>query len=349
MKKKNIFDRKFIELTGCIHNHTEYSFDASIPMTQVIKAAKKNNLDYITINDHRNKKAKDDPAVLNEKELLVIVGVELNDPENNNHFLVFNSDEILIGKSASEYVKYYSEKTDAITFAAHPFERRSSKKFRKYIWTNTKNNDFDGIEIWNYLSIWLGKLKPELNGLPMILFPSLFVTKPYRKNISWWDELNNSGRRKSAIDSVDAHSEVFDKLGFKIKFLTHNKMFKTIRTNIWLPENLEITEKNVLQALKNGNSYIVNYKIGNPYNFYAGISANGKSAVFGEEIEYSEEMKFYFRLPEISNVKLFRNGKKIAQILDEKGFFPIEESGNYRLEITRFGRGWIYTNNIYVV
>ena len=94
MKKKNIFDRKFIELTGCIHNHTEYSFDASIPMSQVIKAAKKNNLDYITINDHRNKKAKNDPAVLNERELLVIVGIELNDPENNNHFLVFNSDEI---------------------------------------------------------------------------------------------------------------------------------------------------------------------------------------------------------------------------------------------------------------
>jgi len=348
VKIKNIFDRKFIELTGCIHNHTEYSFDCNIPVSEVIRAAKKNNLDYITINDHRTKKAEKDIAVLEEKELQVIVGVEINDKENNNHFLVFNSDDIMIGKSADEYVKFYSQQKNAVTFAAHPFERRSSNKFRKYIWTDKNNDGFDGLEIWNYLSIWLGKLKPELNGLPMILLPSLFVKKPYRKNISYWDELNNAGKRKAAIGSVDAHSEVFDKLGFKIKFLTHNMLFKTIRTNIWLPENVEISKENILQALKNGNSYLVNYKVGNPYNFYAGISANGKSAVFGEEIQFQEEMKFYFRLPKIAKVKLFKNGKNIARKLDEKGFFPIETPGNYRLEITRFGRGWIYTNNIYV-
>ncbi|OQX70562.1 MAG: hypothetical protein B6D62_04490, partial [Candidatus Cloacimonas sp. 4484_275] len=72
----------------------------------------------------------------------------------------------------------------------------------------------------------------------------------------------------------------------------------------------EISKENILQALKNGNSYLVNYKVGNPYNFYAGISANGKSAVFGEKIQFQEEMKFYLKkvsfllkLPEITGWK----------------------------------------------
>ncbi|MCK4695609.1 MAG: hypothetical protein KAT74_07590, partial [Candidatus Cloacimonetes bacterium] len=133
------------------------------------------------------------------------------------------------------------------------------------------------------------------------------------------------------------------------KFLAHKSVFKTIRTNVLIPVEDEINEQNILKTLKNGNSYIVNYKTGSPYNFYAGISSGKKSAIFGEEIEFDNKLKYYFRIPKISKVKLFRNGEKIASKYSDKGYFKITEKGNYRLEITRFGRGWIYTNNIYVI
>jgi len=105
----------------------------------------------------------------------------------------------------------------------------------------------------------------------------------------------------------------------------------------------------ILQALKEGKSYIVNYKMGIPYNFYAGIKCGDNSAVFGEEIELQEGARFYYRLPKISKIKLFHNGVIIEKQFKEKGFFEITEKGFYRLEITRWGRGWIYTNNIYVI
>jgi len=348
MKNKNIFNTKYFELTGCVHNHTEYSFDAQVKLSKIIRAAKKNSLDYITINDHHTKAAQNDDAVKKETNLIVIVGVEVNDTSKNNHFLVFNSDEIIEGKEAKEYVQRYAD-SDAICFAAHPFEKRSSKKFRKYIWTDKGNDGFDGIEIWNYLSEWIGKLNPKLNGLFFILFPSLFVKKPFKEAVEYWDDLNNAGKRRSAIGSVDAHSEKMEKFGFKFKFLTHKTMFSSIRTNVLIPENNPIEQQNILKALKNGNSYIVNYKRGNPYDFYAGIASKNDSAVFGEELSLSKEMYFYFKLPKIARVKLFRNGKKMASRLDEKGRFKITQKGNYRLEIYRFGYTWIFTNNIYII
>ncbi|MEA2095886.1 MAG: CehA/McbA family metallohydrolase [Candidatus Cloacimonadota bacterium] len=349
MKNKNIFNKKYFELTGCVHNHTEYSFDAQVKLSKIIKAAKKNELDYLTINDHHTMAAREDKAVKKENDLIVIIGAEINDPEKNNHFLVFNTDEIIQGKKAKEYIQRYA-KSEAICFAAHPFEKRVSKRFRKYIWTDKKNDDFDGIEIWNYLSEWIGKLNPKLNGLFFVLFPSLFVRKPLRETLDYWDELNNAGKRMSAIGSVDAHSERIKKFGIKLEFLTHKTLFRSIRTNVLIPEEAQIDQQNILEALKNGNSYIVNYKVGNPYDFYAGIaSSKDVSAIFGKELPFTEKMYYYFRLPKIARVKLYRNGKKIASKLDEKGRFEITQKGNYRLEIYRFGYGWIFTNNIYVV
>ena len=127
-------------------------------------------------------------------------------------------------------------------------------------------------------------------------------------------------------------------------------MFSSIRTNVLIPEDIPIDQQNILKALKNGNSYIVNYKVGNPYDFYAGIaSSKDDNAIFGNELQFSQNMYFYFRLPKIARIKLYRNGKKIASKLDEKGRFEIKQKGNYRLEIYRFGYGWIFTNNIYVI
>ncbi|MDA3813602.1 MAG: PHP domain-containing protein [Candidatus Cloacimonetes bacterium] len=349
MKKKNIFNKKYFELTGCVHNHTIYSFDAHVKLNKILKAAKKNELDYLTINDHFTLAAGDDEAVKKENDLIIIVGAEINDPEKNNHFLVFNTAEIIKGKKSQEYTKRYAE-SDAICFAAHPFEKRVSKQFRKYIWTDKRNDNFDGIEIWNYLSEWIGKLNPILNGLFFVLFPSKFVRKPLREVLDYWDELNNAGKRRSAIGSVDAHSERMEKFGIKFSFLTHKTLFRSIRTNVLIPEDIQVDQQNIVKALKNGNSYIVNYKVGNPYDFYAGIaSSKDNSAIYGEELLLSENMYFYFRLPKIDRVKLFRNGKKIDSKLDEKGRFEITQKGNYRLEIYRFGYGWIFTNNIYVI
>ncbi|MCD4819555.1 MAG: hypothetical protein K8S23_12775 [Candidatus Cloacimonetes bacterium] len=349
MKKKSIFSRDFFELTGCVHNHSEYSYDSSVPISKIILAARNNELDYFTLNDHLNMQARDDRDFRNEKDILIIAGSEINDKSNNNHFLVFDHSEIIKGEDASKYSKYYFE-NGVTCFAAHPFEKRICNKFRKYIWTDPENTNFHGLEIWNAVSEWVGKLSPKKNGVFLVFFSSFFIRKPFQKTLNYWDDLAKNNIRKAAIGSTDAHSITHKWMGLKLVFLTHKMLFKTIRTNVLLSASETPSQKSILKALRNGNSYIVNYKQGNPYNFYAGISdSKGKSAIFGEEIEYSENLKFYFRLPKIAKVVLIRSGKKIKTERDEKGYFDILGKGVYRLEITQLGRGWIYTNHIYVI
>ena len=347
MKQKNIFTRKFWELTGCVHNHSEYSHDSSVPISKIIKAARVNHLDYFTINDHRNKDAANDIALGKERDIFCIVGVEINDPDNNNHALVFNSDKIITGASAEYYTSEY-EAENAVTFIAHPIEKRKSDVFRTYQWTDHTNTKFAGMEIWNFVSDWVGHVNPKLNGIFMAAFPAICVRKPHQELLNYWDDLNKQGLQKSAIGSVDAHEQQHKFMGIKFRFLTHKYLFKTIRTNVLIHEEKELSQATIIEALANGNSYIVNYKCGDPYNFFAGISNKKNSAIFGEEITWQEDMKFYYRLPKICKIKLICDGKVMAKQHDEKGHFIVPKPGSYRLEISFMDRGWIYSNNIYV-
>ncbi|HPR17805.1 MAG TPA: PHP domain-containing protein [Candidatus Cloacimonadota bacterium] len=348
MKKKNIFDRTFYELTGCIHNHSVYSYDGIISMARIIREAKLRELDYITINDHNTREALQDESYLKEKDLIIIVGAEVNDPEMNHHYLVFNSEKIIQNAEVQDYVSYYRA-NEAIGFAAHPIERRISRRFRKYEWHNKEVDGFDGLEIWNYLSEWIGKMKPKMNGLFLVIFPSFFVVKPFREILNWWDKMNTEGKRKAGIGSVDAHTERMSKFGIEFKFLRHRTLYKALRTNVLIESPTPVNESSILKALKNGNSYIVNYKNGNPFDFYAGISNGEINAILGEDIKFREGLKFYFRLPAIARVSLYRDGIKLQSQTTEMGYFEIDSPGNYRLEITKWGRGWIYTNNIFVI
>ncbi len=349
MIKKLIINRYFNELTGSIHNHTEYSKDGRVPVREIMRYAEKAELDFFTINDHNTLEAKKEKILKSKSYPIVIVGIEVNDPEDNHHLLVFNSSVIKTEVKAQEYMDYYHEE-NAITFAAHPNERRISQQFRKYEWLDRSLNKFDGLEIWNYSSSWLGKVKPSLNGLICVLFPQLFIRKPLRKNLNFWDSLNLANMRKSAIGSVDAHDIIKRVCYCKLHILPHKKLFKTIRTNVLIPEKTEVNEENILKALKQGNSYIVNYSLGKPWNFYAVASdKEGHSAIFGEEIRLSPTLRFFYNLPMESTVALYYNGKKIDVKKSKNGYFKINEAGFYRLEISRYRYGWIYSNPIYVL
>ena len=248
-----------------------------------------------------------------------------------------------------EYTTYYFNKPNTVTFAAHPFDKRAIKSLKKYRWENVNITQFNGIEIWNAVSDWIKNLIPKKNGFFFVFFPSLFINSADKEAILWWDNLNKQGLKKSAIGSADAHSFPYKKFGINFKFLSHKYLFSTIRTNIIIKKKDKISSKDILKALKNGNSYIVNYKVGYPVSFYAGMKdKKGNFALPGDEITLSKGLKFYFNTSYWVKTKCFKNGEKIGEISDNKGYFDIKEKGNYRLEIERRFKKWIYTNNIYV-
>ncbi len=357
MRSVKILKRKYTELTGTIHNHSNFSYDCDVKIDTILKAARKHRLDYLTINDHH---ALMDEDVLEQGlqkfreeysyKPFVLAGSELNDPEEYHHLLTFGDNLPYKELTAEEYIDEIRSR-GKVLFAAHPYEKRVCKDYPLYIWEDVDLLEkVDGLEIWNFSSSWLSKLHPRRNGLLLLLFPSWFVRNPFPENLILWDNLNRKGIKTSAIGSTDAHATVHKTLFVRFRVLTHNYLFKTIRTNVLLPEGISPDNRNILQALKNGNSYIVNYRQGYPYNFYAGIGNEEGSAVsFGEEIKWEKNLKFYYYLPKNAAVSLVRDGEIIARQNNSYGSFPITSTGNYRLQAERFAAGWIFTNNIYVV
>jgi len=357
MRTVNILNRRYTELTGAIHNHSNFSYDCDVTLDTILNAALKNRLDYLTINDHHAVPDEEDITRSLQKykeekayEPYLLTGSELNDSEEHHHLLTFGRKYQEKDRAIEEYIELI--KSDGgVIFAAHPYEKRVCKDYPLYIWAKIDLLEkVNGMEIWNYSSSWLSKLHPRRNGIFLLLFPNWFVRNPFRENLILWDNLNNKGFRISAIGSTDAHGTNYKALFIRFRVLTHKFLFRTIRTNVLLGEDIPLSNDSILNALKNGNSYVVNYTLGNPYNFYAGIGNDaGEGVSFGEEIEWQKNLKFFYMLPKNCSVKLYKDGYLHAQQNNRYGSFPIPSTGFYRLQIERFGAGWIFTNNIYVI
>ncbi len=355
MIKKSVFGKEIFEYTGVIHVHTEHSFDGHGSLVNIVKTAEKLNVDFVCITDHRSLEVRNDLSALPQSNIHVLIGYEMNDVAKNNHYLIFNVDKVFpLSMSAEEYVEKTS-KVGGTGFIAHPFEKRRSKRtLRTYNWTSWNVDEFDGIEIWNYISEWTDRLRIPWNVLPKILFPNTSIKRPGKKVLKKWDELNCNGLKKPGIGSVDSHENRYSVGPISISFLPHRKLFGTIRTNIQTrqPISTENATREILAYLKNGNSYIVNYTHADPYMFYCGIESKSseKFALPGEEISLEEkDLYLFIYLQQDCHIKIIHNGNLVHTEYMNKVSYPITEKGFYRIEVFIGLKGWLFTNPMYVV
>ena len=355
MIKKSVFGKEIFEYTGVIHIHTEHSFDGHGSLEEIVDIAEQLNVDFVCITDHRSLNIKKEVPALKQTEVKLLIGYEMNDAKKNNHYLIFNIDEVFpLSMKAEEYVKQ-TRKAGGTGFIAHPFEKRKSRRtLRTYNWTSWDVDEFDGVEIWNYISEWTDKLRIPWNVLPKILFPNTSIKKPNKKVLKKWDELNCRDLKKAGIGSVDSHENKYSAGPLSISFLPHKKLFGTIRTNIQTRQPLSADNANqeIISSLKNGNSYIVNYTHADPYMFYCGIESKSseKFALPGEVISLKEKNLYLFiYLQQDCLIKIIHNGNLVHTEYMNKVSYPITEKGFYRIEVYLGLKGWLFTNPMYVV
>jgi len=355
MIKKHVFGKDIYEYTGVVHIHTEHSFDGHGTLKEIVDIAQQENIDFLLITDHRNMSVKEDLLSVVNDDVITIIGYEMNDAQKNNHYLIFNVDEVFpLSMKVDEYVQEVRE-NGGTGFIAHPFEKRRSKRtLRTYVWTDWSVMNVDGIEIWNYISEWTDKLSIPWNVIPKVLFPNSSIIRPNKAAVEKWDEFNNQDRRIPAIGSVDSHQNKYSFGPLSVSFLPHKKLFRTIRTNIQTREPLfdDNPDQTVLKMLRSGNSYIVNYTHADPEMFYCGIDSgkSGLSALPGEEISLSEgELSLYVYVPQDCHIKIVKNGSIVHTEYRNKVSYRIDERGFYRVEVYLGHKAWIFTNPMYVV
>lgn len=358
------------EYSGSIHIHSRYS-DGSGTVEEIVKAAQESDLDFIILTDHNTLKALKKGYEKWYNELMLIVGYELNDKKNRNHYLVFGMDE-LVGQfdklkdgdtgcrlEAKEYVKKIKE-LGGYGFLAHPHEKRSHlKDHPAYPWTEWDTDDFNGIEIWNHMSEWAEGLN-ESNKLQRLIHPLKSIISPPDETLQTWDKLNKK-RKVVALGGIDAHAHKHNIMGFEFEIFSYKVLFKSIRTHVFTElelrksdeSNFEIDKRQIIESMAAGRSFIVNNSYGSGRGFRFSAEYDGEIYTMGDEIKLKrkKEKKIIFRtmLPSEARIRLIKNGECIDELKGLDCIWDSDEPGSYRIEGWKNDRGWIFSNHIRVL
>ena len=343
------------EYVGCLHMHSTFS-DGSGEVPDIAKAASEVGLDFIALTDHNTLRALKENYEKWYGSTLLLVGCEINDKENKNHYLAFGiQDAFSTRHTAKEYVKMVKD-SGGIGFLAHPHEKRTHmKEHPPYPWVDWDIEDFDGIEIWNHMSEWMENLTEE-NKYQAFLHPLRTINAPPPETLKVWDELNQK-RKVVGIGGVDAHAHKYNLLGFlEVEIFPYKVLFKSIRTHILTNEEIvkgdseaaiEKAKKNIYNSLVAGHCFIANDYHGDSKGFRFFGEASGKYYQTGDTISGEGKVKFNVLLPvPKATVKLIKNGSMIDEVETDQAQFIISEKGAYRAEVYLNGKAWIYSNHI---
>ena len=337
----------FYEYTGAVHVHSNYS-DGLRPIPEIAGIAAEVGIDFLLFADHMTLEPLKAGLECWFGSVLSIIGYEINDPDNKNHYLVYGLKEILPpGFSAKEYVSAAHD-AGAIGFIAHPDEKRVAiPEIPPYPWTEWDVEGYDGIEIWNHSSEWLEKIT-HTNKYFRLLHPLSYLQGPEPETLARWDLLNQH-RAMPGIGGTDAHAYPYRVGPVTIYIFRYKVLFRGIRTHVLLdeplPEDAKKASDMIMQALKSARCYITNRRWGDSHGFRFSAVSEGVEYQMGDTVQ-AKSAEFRVKLPQKGRISFIRNGAVVAE---EESFglsFAAGEPGAYRVEVKQKKRPWIFSNHI---
>lgn len=355
------------EYSGAIHIHSVYS-DGTGKIEDIAKAAADSGLDFIMMTDHNTLKPRKDGYERWINDVMIIIGYEVNDMKNKNHYLAFGIDEVIgsyqeLGNGelgcklpAKEYVKRIKER-GGIGFLAHPDEERHfSPQHPSYPWIE-ETDDYTGIEIWNHMSEWVEGMN-ENNKLERLIHPLKSITAPSEKTLKRWDD-SAVKRHVTGIGGVDAHAFKQNIIGLiELEIFAYKVLFKSIRTHVVLDKPLskkngnsfEQDKSRVLDALKKGRCFVANFYHGNAKGFRFFAEYKNETYSTGDSIKLSGGAVLLKVLtPKVCSIRLIHNRQKIEEIDGMVAIWDVTQPGIYRVECWIKDKGWIFSNHIRIV
>lgn len=344
------------EYFGVIHCHSVFSDGTGYP-DEIANAGNEVGLDFVVLTDHNTLRAKKEGFEKYYGKTLLIVGCEVNDKENINHYLTLGVNDTLSTRlSALEYTNIIKNK-GGIGFIAHPHESRNNfEQYPPYPWTAWETDAYTGIEIWNHMSEWLENLN-EQNKYQCVLHPRRTLTKPKDITLEKWDS-ENLKRPVVGIAGVDAHAHKANVLGlFNVEIFPYKVMFLSLRTHILTSSvilsdnnNIDLNKSIITDALKNGQVFFANDHLANScgYRFYC--SNKDKVSHSLTTVEYNDSLTLTSIAPSSKcSQKLIFNSKAIFET-DKSSFdFCPKYKGVYRVEVLIDKKNWIYSNPIRII
>ncbi len=338
------------EYIGVAHIHSTDS-DGGKPVSDIIKIGQELGLDFLLFYDH---------MTLNSLHLglegwygntFVLIGYEINDQKNENHYLALGVNEVLPGEySAPEYVRGIKQK-GGLGIIAHPDETRETPKFPPYPWNAWDIEEFDGIEIWNQMSEWMEGIA-HANRYRLFTAPRRFLTGPTSKTLKIWDERNKQ-RKVCGISGVDAHAHPFRFGPFKLVIFPYKVQFQSLRVHLILDQPLSQDKSTakiqIIDAIRGCHLFISNYRQGEAKGFSFLAKSGEQRYRVGDSISLSADVSFSVHAPQKCKIRLLCDGKVVEEEKGKTLEYSVSEPGNYRVEAYQGKKGWIFSNHIRVV
>jgi hypothetical protein len=350
---------EFVDYKGVIHVHSALGGHSTGNFSELISAAKANQLDFVIMTEHPQADFDTSELTLNGLHggVLFVNGNEVVTADGVRLLLIpgaANASEM--NNKSTQQIIDQQKASGALAIAAYPTESQG--------W---QSSSVDGVEVYNLFTnarsmnplvlffdgVW------SYRGYGDLMFANFFARPS--GNLKQWDDATANGNRKLiATAGNDAHSNVGVSLNdstgkqlIGIKLDPYERSFRTVRTHVLIKKDRGLSRDSLLEAISQGHCYIAFDLFSAADGFrFAAINSN---KIMGDEISLSGQLKLDVRTALPSRVVLLKNGNPIAQSSASPAEFPVDGAGTYRVEVyldalpaPAKGQPWIISNPIYV-
>lgn len=348
---------EYVDYKGVIHVHTSLGGHSSGTFTELIAAAKSNDLDFVIMTEHPQ--AEFDTAAMTlsgvHAGVLFVNGNEVATADGDRLLLIPAPPNANERRSTKDVVDQ-QKANHGLAFAAYPTESNT--------W---QSNGVDGVEIYNLFTNTkrINRVITIFDGLwsyrsyPDLMFANFFA-RPAEELKRWDEAMSASNRKLIAIGGNDAHSNVgfglADATGKQIvgvKLDPYERSFRTVRTHVLIQKDKPLTRESLLEALSLGHCYVSFDIFGDGTGFDFRVAQSNE--IMGDEIYATNKIELVVSAPLASRFVLFKNGSAVDQKTGSTARFAVMPVGTYRVEAyldmlppPALGQPWIISNPIYV-
>ncbi|MBI3615639.1 MAG: CehA/McbA family metallohydrolase [Candidatus Omnitrophica bacterium] len=327
---------EYQEAVGVIHVHSTYS-DGLLPVDRIARIANAQGLDYLIITDHNTLQGRREGKQGWHGRTLVLIDDEIS--TRGGHYLALRLAKEVPRLQDTRWTMEAVSAQGGLGFIAHPFWPRRP-------WKDLQVRGMTGLEIYNAVGDMTGK-KILWLGPWLILTGSEFSITQWltrqKESLDLWDTTLARGDRVVGIGSTDAHG--LRRWGMRLG--PYATLFKLVRTHLLLPE---ISEKAIYNALAGGHAFVAHDMVAEAKGFsFAAVERDKVAGIMGDQVIWGRGLRLYAYLPSPGNLVLFKDGRPAAKERGQQIWFDVPGPGVYRVEATRSGKPWIYSNPIYVI
>ncbi|HYR92265.1 MAG TPA: hypothetical protein VE422_49935 [Terriglobia bacterium] len=350
----------YLDYRGVIHIHSRLGGHSTGEPSDIVTAARANDLAYVVMTEHSPRDSYAASAALRgvHAGIVFIDGSEVSVKDGIRLLVIPGVPGHPWPSLSAQEAIWKAKSQGKLAFIAYPEGRPLAEI-----------DGYDGIEVYN------AHTQTKRISRSRLFFDILWSYRPYAHllatrlylrpvdNLRAWDELNAGGRQLTAIGGIDAHANI------GIALRTHASQtlagvlvdpyaltFRIVRNYILLEKGRPFDAQSLLDAMAGGQTYVGFDLLADASGFRFTAENGTEKRIMGQKIALAGGVRFAAVSPQSARIVLLRNGQVEQEgVKAKRQEFTVHRQGAYRVEVyldrleePLAAHPWIISNSIYV-